>query len=247
MFPRDRQPELMDDPQLPREDHLQALAGLARLNRFSGVASAMYRHLRPFGLAVGDRPLNVLDVASGSGDVPLSWVKRAERDGWALQLTMLDISATAMAEQKRRAKAMGVEALSLQQDCLGDGLPAGFDVVTCSLFMHHLDEHQVFRLLQSMQGASHHGILVCDLDRSPLNLMLVKIGSRLLSRSHVVHYDAATSVRGAFTASEFEQIAESALARPVRVQRSFPCRFIATVAEEVVREPVAALAWQGTS
>lgn len=246
MFPRDRQPEQMDDPRLGREEHVRALAGLSRLNRWSGVAGAMFRQLRPFASALG-RPLTVLDVASGRGDVPLAWALRARRQGWPLQLTMLDISAVAVAEQKRHAKSLGIEALSLQQDCLGGPLPGGFDVVTCSLFMHHLDDHQVFRLLQAMQAAALHGIVICDLERSRFNLTLVQIASRLLSRSSVVHHDAAASVRAAYTSSEFEQLASGALARPVRMHRAFPCRFIATVAEEVVTEPVAALAWQGTS
>ncbi len=237
----------MDDPKLPRDEHLLALKGLSRLNRYSGVASLMYRHLRPIATAMGNRPVNVLDVASGSGDVALSWIKRARRDGWKLQLTLLDISGTAVSEQKRRAKILGVDALSLQQDCLNGSLPGGFDIVTCSLFMHHLDDHQAFRLLQSMQAASHHGIIVCDLERSRFNLTLVNLAARLLSRSRVVHHDAAASVRAAYTTDEFERLAESALARPVRVQHAFPCRFIATVAEEVVAERVTALAWQGTS
>ena len=237
----------MDDPQLPRDEHLQALTGLSRLNRVSGVASLMYRQLRLFANAVGDRPLNVLDIASGSGDVPLAWVRWSQRAGRPIQLTMLDISSTAANEQQRRAKQLGVDALSVQQDCLMTGLPGGFDVVTCSLFMHHLDDHHVFTLLQAMQMASHHGIVVCDLERSRLNLTLVATAARLLSRSPIVHHDASASVRGAYTAREFESLAETALARPVRVRRLFPCRFIATVAEDVVEESMPALAWQGTS
>ncbi|MCP4890779.1 methyltransferase domain-containing protein [Rubripirellula sp.] len=247
MFPRDRQPELMDDPQLACDEHRQALAGLARLNRCSGVASTMYRYLRRFASSFGDRPLTVLDVASGSGDVPLSWLQRAKRDQWQLQLTMLDISSTAVEEQENRAKKLGVSALSLQQDCLNGPLPGGFDLVTCSLFMHHLDEQQVFRLLQSMQAAAQHGMVVCDLERSQFNLMLVNLGAKLLSRSRVVHHDAAASVRAAFTSGEFEQIARQALARPIRMHRAFPCRFIAVVAETAVEQPVPTLALQGTS
>ncbi len=247
MFPRDRQPELMDDPQLPRDEHRQALAGLSRLNRCSGVASTMYRYLRRFASVSGDRPLTVLDVASGSGDVPLSWLQRAKRDQWQLQLTMLDISSTAVDEQKRRAEQLGVDALSLQQDCLNGPLPGGFDLVTCSLFMHHLDEHQVFRLLQSMQAAAQHGVVICDLERSQFNLMLVNLATRLLSRSRVVHYDGPASVRAAFTSGEFEKIADQALTRPVRMHRAFPCRFIAVVAEATVEQPVPSLSLQGTS
>ncbi len=242
MFPRDRQPELMDDPNLPRDEHQRALRGLARLNRSSGVAGTMYRHLRRHAMVRENRMLNILDVASGGGDVPLSWARRARRDGLNLQLTLLDISGVAVEQQQRSARELGLDVLSLQQDCLHSPLPGGFDMVTCSLFMHHLDDHQAFRLLQSMQAATETGIMICDLDRSRLNLYMVNLACRLLTRSHVVHNDAAASVRAAYTMDEFKQLAENSLARPVHVMRAFPCRFIAMLEEQTVAEAVPAFA-----
>ena len=242
MFQRDRQPEMMDDPKLPREEHLHALAGLRHLNVISGVSSATYGHLYRFARAHTGRTLNVLDVASGGGDIPIAWAKRARKDGWDLQLTLLDNRSLAVEQQQQSAEAAGVKLLSLQQDCLQRPLPSGFDVVTCTLFMHHLDDHQAFRLLQSMQQATENALLICDLDRSRFNLNLVSLAAHLVTRSKVVHNDAALSVRAAYTMKEFETLANSALARPLRVRRAFPCRFIATYDELAVSEVVPAFA-----
>ena len=137
-FQRDRQPEQMDAPNLPKDEHLRALAGLARLNRVSGVATAMYRQLRRHAVALGDRPLNVLDVASGGGDVPVAWAARAKREGLRLQLTLLDVSAVAVEEQHVAAAFVvallvprhhGVGIVRVGQpllDHLHDGLFGGF-------------------------------------------------------------------------------------------------------------------------
>ncbi|MFK8112333.1 MAG: methyltransferase domain-containing protein [Rubripirellula sp.] len=242
MLKRDRQPELMDDPALDRDQHQLALAGLARLNAFSGVSRATYLHLRRYAKAIGNRPLRVIDVASGSGDVPISWVQKAKRDGFQIELTMIDFSQTAIDEQQRLLGEASLTARSLRMDCLQSPLPTGFDVATCSLFMHHLDDHQAFRLLQSMQASTQHAMLICDLERSRFNLELVRFASRLLSRSHVVHNDALLSVRAAYKRDEFKRLAEQALARPVRVTGSFPSRFLATFEEEVVSDAVPAFA-----
>ncbi len=233
MFPRDRQPELMDDPALPEDQHRHALSGLARLNRFSGVASAMYSRLAQY-FDTQNGCLRLLDVACGSGDLPIAWAKRAKREGVPLQITTVDISELAAEEQRRRAADAGVEIETLVLDCLHQPLPTGFDVVTCSLFMHHLEPRDVTRLLQSMQAATEGALLVCDLDRAMHNLAMVTVASRLLTRSRVVHVDAARSIRAAYTRSEFKQIAEDALLRPVKVQRLFPCRFIASVDDRTV-------------
>ena len=231
MKQRDLQPEKMDDPSLPKHDHVLALKGLARLNRVSGVEGSMFRAVRKFVDGRPGRRLRVLDVASGSGDVPLGWVKRAQHEGWSIDLTCVDNRQTACEEQQRRAGEQGLKIQSLQQDCIAQPLPSGFDVVTCSLFFHHLTNPQVFRLLQAMQLASVGGLVLCDLERSRLNLELVRVASHCLSRSSVVHYDATTSVRAAFTLDEFQTLASSALARPFRVHRVFPCRFLLIASE----------------
>lgn len=234
----------MDDPHLTKPERERALAGWARLNRISGVAGAMYRHLRRYALtSAGDnRPLTILDVASGAGDIPLAWVRRAKREGLNMQLTLLDSNSVVLEVQQRRARRLGLEILSLQHDCLKTPLPSGFDVVTCSLFLHRLDEHQAFRLLQEMQAATENAMVICDLERSRTNLLVVQIASRLVTRSRIVHHDAARIVRSAYTMKEFEELAQNALARPIRVQRIFPCRMLAVCDEQTVRQPALAFA-----
>ena len=242
MKQRDLQPEKMDDPGLPEAEHLLALRGLARLNRLSGIGPSLFRSIRGFVQHRPDRRLRVLDVASGSGDVPIRWVRKATREGWKLDLTLLDNRQTACDEQQRRASEQGVSVTSIQSDCLTQPLPSGFDVVTSSLFFHHLSNPQVFQLLQAMQSASSGGLILCDLERSRINLELVRLASRCLSRSTVVHHDALASVRAAFTMSEFSGLASSALGRPFRIHRVFPSRFVLITKESVVRSPIPAIA-----
>jgi len=239
---RNLQPEMMDDPNLPRDEHLLALRGLARLNRCSGVASVLYRRIRRLAMSRHNRSLTLLDIASGAGDVPLAWANWARKEGWNLQLTLLDNRSLAVEEQQRRAHESNLNVLSLQHDCLNTPLPSGFDVVTCSLFMHHLENHQAGQLLQSMQAASEGSVLVCDLERSVSNLAMASLASWLLSRSKVVHSDADLSVRAAFTMNEFEQLSREALGRPIQVKRIFPCRFLATLNEVAADHPVPSFA-----
>lgn len=232
----------MDDPGLPRDEHEQALIGLSRLNRASGVVGTTYAYLRKYALARPNRLVRVLDVASGAGDIPIGWAKRARCDGIEMQFTTVDASPAAIAYQQQRAAEAAVELNSIEMNCLKSPLPTGFDIVTCSLFMHHLDDHQAFRLLQSMQSATEGWLVICDLDRSRMNLALVSLGAHLLTRSHIVHTDASLSVRAAYTCEEFKVLAEQALARPVRIRRSFPCRFVASFEEKIVSQPVVAFA-----
>ncbi|MCC9657029.1 methyltransferase domain-containing protein [Rhodopirellula halodulae] len=235
---RVRSDEWMDDPDLDPERHRQALIGLARLNRISLVSRVFFPRLARLAGKQPGRPLRVLDVASGSADLPINWLVRAKRAGLSLEVTALDRSETAMRIAGENAKAAGVTLGTTVRDCLADGLPTGFDVVTNSLFMHHLENHQAVRLIQEMWRASERSVLICDLDRSAMNLALVAVASRVVSRSDVVHHDAIESVRGAFSRPEFASLMRQAMGYDIPVRVSFPCRFLAVIDQACVAEVV---------
>lgn len=226
-FKRDLQPERMDDPTLPAAQHRAALQGLARLNRLSWVERPIYHHLRRYA-AAWDRPLRVLDVATGSGDLPIAWARRARAQGVAMQITAIDISEVALRYAQEQAERAGVDIRFQQRDCL-TRLPSGFDVVTCNLFIHHLDEAAIGRLLLAMRAAAEQAVVVCDLERSRANLAAVWLAARALTPSPVVHEDAVKSVRAALTREEFRRLAESALGHPVAVHSLPPCRYLAII------------------
>lgn len=234
--------EQMDALDLDPEEHRLALAGLRRLNSLSGVSSVLYRRLLRLAPAKPRRPMRVLDVASGGGDLPVAWLVRARRQGFPLHVTALDRSGTALEAASEQAQRANVDLATVQRDCLCDGLPGGFDVVTCSLFLHHLNEPQAIRLIQEMWRASRRSVVVCDLERSRLNLALVAAAARLVSRSGVVHHDAVASVQGAFTRPELADLFRHSLGFTVPVRRSLPCRMVAVMEQSCEVEWVEGLA-----
>jgi len=237
---RDLRPERMDDPALNRSEHLAALEGLARINRWTCVSGPIYRRLRHYATALG-RPLRVLDVATGSGDLPIDWAQRARRDGIGMEIEAVDISEVALESARQRADEAKLNVRFCQRDVLHGRLPEGADVVTCNLFLHHLAEQDIARLLISMQAVARHAVVICDLERSRANLAAVWFASRLLTRSPIVHEDAVLSVRGALTRAEFSRLAADVLDRPILVRGLPPCRFLAIV--EGVTQPAAEPLW----
>lgn len=218
---RHRQPELMDDPALDPAEHRRALTGLARINAVSGSAGVLWSPLRRLARRL-NRPLRVLDIATGSGDVPLALHKRAEREKLSVAFAGCDLSPLAI--EVAKSAAPPVEFFTL--DVLNAPLPSGFDVLTCSLFLHHLDEPDVVSLLGKMREANPRLILVNDLERSRFNYAAVWVASRLFSRSRVVHADGPLSIRGAFTVNEMRTLAELAGLNGVSVRARFPCRML---------------------
>jgi 2-polyprenyl-3-methyl-5-hydroxy-6-metoxy-1,4-benzoquinol methylase len=111
-------------------------------------------------------------------------------------------------------------------DALADPLPEGFDVITCSLFLHHLAEEQGVLLLQAMAKAAKHLVLVSDLRRSAAGIALAHLAAWTLSGSDVVRVDGARSVRAAFTLHEATALAQVAGLNGAIVERRWPLRFL---------------------
>jgi len=218
---RERIPELMDDPAIDPVEHRRALAALARVNRFSNSAGVLWPPILKLSRELG-RTIRVLDVATGSGDVPAELLAKAGRAAVTLEAAGCDISPTAV-EEAGRARP-GVQFFV--HDALHDRLPTGFDVVTSSLFLHHLTADDAIALLANMENATRHLVLVNDLARSRFNYCAVWAACRLLTRSPVVRFDGPASVRSAFTPAEALALAERAGLSGATVRRRFPCRFL---------------------
>jgi len=218
----------MDDPALDPVEHRRALAGLARINRWSGSDHLLWPIIRREALAIGNRPLRVLDVATGSGDVLVALARRAARAGIRLQLAGCDISPTAVAAATAAAEAAGANIHFFQHNVLSQPLPAGYDVVVTSLFLHHLSQPEAVYLLREMGRASDRLVIVNDLHRSRINIALVWLACHVLSRSRIVWHDGPASVRAAFTPGEARELATSAALSDARVVPKLGCRWLLT-------------------
>jgi 2-polyprenyl-3-methyl-5-hydroxy-6-metoxy-1,4-benzoquinol methylase len=218
---RERIPERMDDPAIDTGEHRRALAALARINRLTNSAGVFWPVIRVLARE-SKRPIRLLDVATGSGDVPARLQARARRAGIDLEIAACDKSATAIGVA--RQKHEGIEFFV--HDSLHQVLPRGFDLVTCSLFLHHLSNDEAIALLSNMENAARRLVLVNDLDRSRISMFAVWLACRVLTRSSIVRYDGPASVRSAFTAAEALNLAERCGLFGAVVKRRFPARFL---------------------
>jgi 2-polyprenyl-3-methyl-5-hydroxy-6-metoxy-1,4-benzoquinol methylase len=220
---RHRLPEIMDQPDLDSARHQHALRGLARINALSNSAGILWPPLAALASAV-PRPLRLLDLATGGGDVLLRLWRRAQRSGVALKIDGCDLSPVAIEHAQATAAAAGADVHFFVHDALA-GPPGGeYDVAVCSLFLHHLDEDDAVTLLRHLRAAAPV-VVINDLERGLFGWLLAWLGTRLLSTSRVVHVDGPRSVAGAFTTTEARGLAERAGLIDVQVTRHWPCRF----------------------
>lgn len=228
---RNQQSELMDDPSLDDVAHRQALTGLRRINWWSRTEAVVWQAIRKHTLRNRDgKPLTILDIASGGGDLAIRLAKSAQRDGIPVQIMGCDISPTAIAFAIEQAAKAGLTNLSFHLcNALEEEFPRPkFDVVMCSLFLHHLNADNGQTLLNRMKAGAEKLVLVDDLRRTRLGYWLAWLGCRILTRCHVVHVDGPMSVEGALTSEEARALAERAGLTGAKIQHHWPERFLLT-------------------
>jgi hypothetical protein len=211
-------PELLDTDAGSPQEVQASLADLRLVNRWFGGASTMYGLLQKVARETGLRSIRMLDVAGATADIPAFAVERMRPQGIELKVTVLDRSASHL-----NGKFTAV---------LGDALAlpfreSSFDVVTCSLFAHHLEPEQIERFVQEGLRVARVAVLINDLRRHPMHLALVYTGLLLFSR--LTRHDAPVSVRRAYTPVELSAILSRAQARRVDIASHYLFRMGAIV------------------
>jgi 2-polyprenyl-3-methyl-5-hydroxy-6-metoxy-1,4-benzoquinol methylase len=218
--------ELLDDPGLDTPEVYRALDGLRRLNFISRSAGTLWAEMKKLARARQLRHLRVLDIACGGGDVAIALMRRAKKSGIALVVEACDLNPRSLEYARQKAGQAGHTIKFFVRDVLDEPLPGDYDIVVCSLFLHHLQEHEAIKLLRHLAGAARYLVLLNDLQRSMVNCAMVWLGSRLLSRSHVVHRDAMLSMKNAFTRAELAALAERAGLREFSITALLPARMM---------------------
>ncbi len=201
------EPELMDRSQ-PVSAELEAdLQSLRRLNRYFG----SYGLVRTF-LRCWFKPGNsyrVLDLATGSGDIPRMMVDWARKHSVTLRIDAVDSQASTL-EIARSLSGGYPEITYLRGDARTFEDQISYDFVHCSLALHHFSEIDAARILRRMRALSHDKVLVSDLERSLFTHWSVWLLTSTLFRQPMTVHDARLSVRRAFSFKEFEALATEA-------------------------------------
>jgi 2-polyprenyl-3-methyl-5-hydroxy-6-metoxy-1,4-benzoquinol methylase len=216
----------MDDPRLDARRHIAALRGLAQINRVSRSVRIVWRPIAELAGVLAPAPLRILDVATGAGDIPIALCGAARSAGIAIELHACDINPRALEHARGRAAETGVDVRFFQLDALAGPPPETYDVVVCSLFLHHLSEPDAVRLLRHLRAAARRSLLVNDLRRCVFGELAARIVPHVLTRSDVIHTDAVLSAQAAYTIREARGLAEEAGLHGCRVERRWPARFL---------------------
>jgi SAM-dependent methyltransferase len=211
------EPELMDRPQPVTPELASDLRNLRQLNRYFGSYRLIEHFLRRW-IQPRSR-MRILDLATGSGDIPRLLVDYARKVGAAVTVDAVDQQPSTL-EIARGLSGNYPEIDFLEGDVLSFGCSRGalsprgddgtYDVVLNSLALHHFEEDAAVELLKRCRQLSNKYVLVSDLRRGLLATAGVFLLTTFLFREPMTRTDARLSAERAFSFRELRSLAERA-------------------------------------
>ena len=218
--------ELLDLGEGSPAEVRRSLHDIRRINTYLGgarvVMTETFRLLESHNR--NQRTATILDVGTGSADIPLRLVQAGRQRHFDLHLIALDNNWRHL-ETARAAIAGSPNIHLLQGDAFQIPLADNsVDIVIASLFLHHFRPPQIDLLLHEFHRVSRVGWVINDLVRHYVPLIFFRLTAPIFARSYITRHDGTASILRGYTTAEMRRIV-AALGLPgITVRDHFPYR-----------------------
>lgn len=202
---RQLEAEWMDEPGVDPARLRRSLSFIRIINRVLGYTRTTIEHFERLSRSwKPGETIQILDVATGSADIPLALASWGKQGGFNLHIVGLDRHAlTARFAAERTAHVPNITIV--RGDALSLPFTWGtFDYAITNMFLHHLDDDGIVKALQEMDRVARRGIIAADLLRHRRAYAWITLFT--LFSSPMVKHDARASVAQALTKPEVLRI-----------------------------------------
>jgi SAM-dependent methyltransferase len=210
---RRRGTEILDDPGVSPEVMERSMADVERANVLLGGTRAALREIEPV-LAALPKCATLLDVGTGTADIPAAARTLAARRGMTLKTIGFDLSPV-LVERHRRRNDYVVRGNALQLPFRDKSI----DVVMCSQVLHHFPEREARALIAEMNRVARARVVISDLRRSLLAAGGLWLASFLLNFHSVSRHDGVVSIMRGFVPEELSDLVRAGAGTTPAVHR----------------------------
>jgi len=152
----------------------------------------------------------VADLGCGGGDILKLFNHWGEKHNKHFELVGIDANPFIIDYARKNLKGIQNISFKTQNILTKEFRTQNFDIIHCSLFLHHFTEEELIYLLSNFKKQARIGVVINDLHRHWLAYYLIKILTKLFSKSSMVKYDAPLSVARAFRKNEIIELLNQA-------------------------------------
>jgi len=217
--------EIMDDFSLKGEILKDTLNKLELTNRLLGGNKVTILGLKKLIEKIPKyNIITIIDLGCGNGDILRDIAKFGKKNKYSFKLVGVDANIAAI-DYARELSKNHPEICFKSIDILSEDFKdESYDVVLCTLFLHHFKNKELISFLRKTVQKATIGIVVNDLHRHKLAYYLFKfIG--IFVKNKTFKKDGLTSVLRAFKRKELEYIS-SQIKVHFSIQWKWPFRYL---------------------
>lgn len=216
--------ELIDEPSLHIGELGGSLADVRGVNRLLGGTAAALAFLGDRSELRPGASATLLDVGTGSADIPLAMAGWAKRRGVDLRVTATDLNPEMLDVARSHVRGRGNLDLRVADALALPFADRSYDYVMCNMMLHHLDPPDALRTLRELWRVASRAILVSDIRRGRPGYWGARLWFALTTRNPLTTHDGPLSVLRAYTVEELRALGvqaglERVLVRPRPVNR----------------------------
>lgn len=226
---RSAEKEMMDSPGQPRELLVDDLRNLRIINRYLGCYRNVLRGLARLTGAPGIRRFTLLDIGTGSADIPTIIARWARRKQIAARISALEREAVTVEQAVEQTRKFP-EITVVQGDATAPPFrPASFDFVLASQLLHHFPDEQIVTLLRAWARLARRGIIINDLVRHPLAYHGIRMLTKTFTANVMTRTDGPLSVQRALTIAEWRELFRRADVGMYKIEWALPFRVLGLI------------------
>ena len=205
---RSSEMEIMDDFTIEGALFRDTLDKLEFINRFLGGNSVTINGLKKLLKNQSkNKTITIVDLGCGNGDILRDVAKFGRKNNYSFKLIGIDANLAAIEYAKELSKEYSELSFKTIDILSEDFKKQSYDVVLCTLFLHHFKNEELISFLKTTTNKATIGVVVNDLHRHKLAYYLFKLIGFFI-KNKMVRQDGLTSVLRAFKKKDLENISK---------------------------------------
>ena len=200
---RSTEDEIMDDFSLKGEELRQALDKIAKINQLLGGNKVTLDGIKELLKYVPEnQQITIIDVGCGNGDMLRALAKFGKNSDLNLNLIGIDANQFTIDYAEKLSKEYKEISYRCEDVFKADFENLKYDIVLCTLTLHHFTEYKILDLLSVFNKNASMGIIINDLQRSKIAYRLFQLICFVFQLNNMSKIDGLTSILRGFKKEE---------------------------------------------
>lgn len=203
---RTNQAEIMDNFELGGEELEKILKDLENINKWLGGNKVTLNGIKKI---LRENPeeeeWHIVDVGCGNGAMLREIAQWGRKNNIKLRLTGIDANSHAISIAEKLSENHHNIEFKVKDVFSEDYRQQNFDIVLCTLTLHHFTDPQIVKLLNLFHRQAKYGVLINDLHRSKIAYRLFQAFCAVFINNEIARKDGLTSILRGFKKSDLER------------------------------------------